>query len=86
MPCLVRRVGVDNNATGTWSAFKKIPGNSSIESIAVTDTGNTVHLFAIAGNNEIYNANGNYTTGTWGSFNSVPGNTGIKDMAVSTNS
>lgn len=77
--------GVDD-AAGTWSAFKKIPGNSSIKRIAVTDTGNTVHLFAIAGNNDIYNANGNYTTGTWGAFNNVPGNSGIKDIAVSSTS
>ncbi|MFB8257737.1 CHAP domain-containing protein [Kitasatospora purpeofusca] len=69
-------------ASGAWSAFQQVPGNSGIQQISAVQIGSVVHLFVIGSDGTVYTADGDTATGSWSSFQAVPGNSGIKQIAA----
>ncbi|MCG6500018.1 CHAP domain-containing protein [Kitasatospora sp. A2-31] len=69
-------------ASGAWSAFQQVPGNSGIEQISAVQIGAVVHLFVIGSDGTVYTADGDTTAGAWSPFQAIPGNSGIKKIAA----
>jgi hypothetical protein len=65
-----------NYDTGVWSGWANVSsvtngGGKNFSQIAAATTGNTLHLFALNSDGNIYTADGNYTAGTWSTWQNI---------------
>ncbi|MFJ7905381.1 hypothetical protein, partial [Kitasatospora sp. NPDC096204] len=67
---------------GTWTTFEALPSNG-IQHIAATTIGNTVRLFAVGGDSQIWTTDST-AGGPWTTFAPVPDVRGVKQVAATT--